>query len=173
LRLADWISFRGPEFDSAIDELWRPVTALIAGSSLIYLVLISAYLSGGFALRQFQIERLGPEVTPLLEAQRKIDSLVAERAAMKRVVDSKLAAWPMWEVATEVWAGGGVITGLSFRSGEVLISGAAPSAIKILERIAARKDVAWARFDSGTRQSAGDERFVIRMRFVGSASDER
>ena len=173
LRAEDWISFRGPEIDAAIGELWRPVAALIAGSTLLYLVLISAYLSGSFALRQFQIERLGGEVTPLLEAQRKIDALAAERAAMKQVVDSKLAAWPMWEVATEVWAGGGAITSLAFRSGDVLINGTAPSAIKILERIAARKDVAWARFDSGTRQSAGDERFVIRMRFVGSSSGER
>lgn len=173
LQPSDWVTFRSPELDAAVSELWAPMTTAIAALSLVYLLVISAYLSGGIALRKYQIERLGPEVTPLLDAQRKIDSLVVERTAMNRVVDSKLAAWPMWEVAAEVWAGGGAITNLSFRSGDVLIYGTAPSAIKILERVAARKDVAWARFDDGTRQAAGDERFVIRLRFVGGTPGER
>jgi hypothetical protein len=90
--------------------------------------------------------------------------LVTERAAMKRVLDSKIAAWPMWEVAAQVWADGGSITSLAFREGEIVVNGRAGSAIKVLEGLSRRKEVASARFDAAVRQSQGLEEFVIRLR---------
>ena len=167
LRLEDWLSFVGPELKSALHDLWKPTSVSIMGVVLLYLAVVSIYLSSGLALRQYQIERLGAEVAPLLEAQRKIDSLVGERKTIQRIVESKIAAWPMWEVAADIWSGGGSITNLSFKGGDVIISGTAPSAIKTLERLSARKDVAWARFDAGVRQSGEGELFVIRFRFAG------
>lgn len=173
LRPEDWWDFRGPEFQRAAGELWRPATAFVAGFGFLYLVMVSAYLSGALALRQYQIERLGPEVTPLLQAQRQIDSLAAERAAMKRIVDSRVAAWPMWEIAADVWADGGSLTSMSFNGGDVILNGVAPSAIKVLERLAARKGVVWARFDAGVRQSNEGQQYVIRVRLTGSVAGGR
>lgn len=169
LSAEDWWSFRGPEFQRLVGELWQPAAGLVASLVVLHLLVSSAYLSGALALREWQLERLGSEVTPLLEAQRKVDALAAERAAIKKVLDAKTAAWPMWEVAAQVWASGGSLTGLSFRDGEVVINGVAPSAIKVLEDLTARKDVSGARFDSAVRQAQDQQEFVIRLRLIGRA----
>jgi hypothetical protein len=173
LSFEDWWSFRGPEFQRVIGELWRPAAVLAAGVAIVYLGLASAYLHGTLAFRQWQLDRLGPEVTPLLAAQRRVDDLAAERASMKKVLDAKTAAWPMWEVATQVWASGGSFTAISVRDGEMVIEGRAPSAIKVLEGLDARKDVSNARFDSAVRQEDNAQQFVIRLRLVGRPKDGR
>lgn len=173
LRPDDWWSFRGPEFQRSLSELWRPILAVTACLVLVYLTAVSTYLAGAFALREWQLEELGPEVTPLLEAQRKVDLLAAERASMKSVMDRRIAVWPMWEIATQVWAAGGSFTGVSFRDGEVVIDGRAPSAIKVLESLSARKDVVSAKFDSAVRQAADQQQFVIRLRLARSPDNGR
>lgn len=173
LRPDDWWSFRGPEFQRSLGELWRPILALTASLALVYLTAVSAYLVGALALREWQLEKLGPEVTPLLEAQRKVDLLAAERTSMKNVMDRRIAVWPMWGIATQVWAAGGSFTGVSFRDGEVVIDGRAPSAIKVLETLSARKDVVSAKFDSAVRQAADQQQFVIRLRLARSRDDGR
>lgn len=173
IKLEDWWNFRGPDFHRLFRDLWRPVIAITSVIFLAYLSLASAYLSAGVAVRQLQIDRLGSEVAPLLEAQRRIDFLSSERATMRQVVESRTEVWPMWEIAAEVWAAGGAINSLTFRSGDVVITGTAPSAIKILERVAAKKTVAWAKFDSGVRQAAQEQVFSIRFRFVARPLSER
>jgi hypothetical protein len=173
LSLEDWWSFIGPEFRGIAKELWRPAAAGVAAVGLLYLLSASAYLSGALAFRQWQLDRLGPTVTPLLEAQRRVDALVAERASMRKVFDARVPAWPVWDVATEVWASGGSFTRLAFKDGELVIDGRAPSAVKVLEGLSARKDVSAARFESAVRQAGDQEQFVIRLRLNGRASGGR
>jgi hypothetical protein len=166
LGVEDWWSFRGPELQRRLRELWQPATALIGVVAVLYLGAATAYLHGTMAVRQWQLDRLGSAVTPLLAAQRRVDELAAERAAMKRILDSRVAAWPTWEIATEVWVHGGSFTSIVFKDGEVVIEGRAPSAIKVLEGLDARKDVVDARFDSAVRQVDNAQQFVIRLRHV-------
>jgi len=173
LRPEDWWSFVGPEARSIVSELWRPVSAVVVASMFLYLLAVSAYLSGALAVREWQLERLGPAVTPLLEAQRRVDALATERAEMKKILDARAPVWPMWEIATQVWLGGGPFTRLSFKEGEVIIDGRAPSAVKVLEGLAARKDVSAARFDSAVRQAGDQQQFVIRLRLDGRSDSGR
>lgn len=164
LRIEDWWSFRGIEWRVAVRESWRPVVALMATATVLYLGAVSAYFAGTMAWREFQLERLGAEVTPLLQAQREIDLLVAERGSMQSVFQTRVPAWPMWEVASTVWSAGGAITSLSFDDGAVIVNGSAPSAVKVLEAVASSKGISAAKFESGVRQSSNLQLFVIRAK---------
>jgi hypothetical protein len=167
LSAEDWWSFRGPELQRTVGELWRPTTALIAGTALLYLGIATVYLHGTLVFRQWQLDRLGAEVTPLLAAQRRVDELAAERSSMKSILEARVAAWPTWEIATQVWTHEGSFSSIAFKDGEVVIEGRAPSAIKVLEGLDARKDVSTARFDSAVRQVDNAQQFVIRLRHAG------
>ena len=173
LRPEDWWSFVGPEARGVLSELWRPLAASVSAAVVCYLLAVSAYLSGALAFREWQLERLGPTVTPLLEAQRQVDALAAERAEMQKILEARTPVWPMWEIATQIWIGGGSFTRLYFKEGEVIIDGRSPSAVKVLETLAARKDISAARFDSAVRQVGDQQQFVIRMRLEGRSSSGR
>ena len=162
LGLNDWWSFRGVEWQDALRESWRPVLALMASATVVYLSAVSGYFAATTAWREYQLERLGSEVSPLLQSQRDIDVLVAERDSMQAVFTARTPAWPMWEIASTVWSAGGAITSLSFDDGAVIVNGSAPSAIKVLEAVASSKGISGAKFESGVRQSADLQLFVIR-----------
>ena len=173
LTLDDWWRFKSPEGKRVASGLWQPVAALSAFVVLVYLGLISVYLFSAQALRERELAGLGPEVTPLLEAQRQIDVLVAERTAMQQVFESRVPAWPMWEVAATAWSSGAAITTLSFKDGEITINGSAGSAIDVLQALAKSKGVSEARFESGVRQSANEQLFVIRVKLQSGFDDGR
>jgi hypothetical protein len=170
---SDWWRFKSPEWKRLAAELWQPISALTVVSVLVYLCIVSAYLFSAQILREHELAKLGPEVSPLLEAQRQIDVLVTERASMQRVFESKVAAWPMWEVAATAWRSGAAITTLSFKDGEVTINGSAASAIDLLQALAKSEGVSEAKFESGVRQSANEQLFVIRVKLKSGLNDGR
>lgn len=161
--LADWLdSFNPAALKNAL-RLAQPLSIGLASLALIYLLIVSAYLSGMTALRNYQIEQLGPEVNGLLEKQRRLEALAGDYRGLADLTDQTLATYKIWGVITNVWQSGGSVSAVSIADGTGSLRGVAPVATDVLSQLGSEPAVRNPSFDAPVRQSGGGEEFVIKF----------
>lgn len=159
-----WLRLLRPSAVPSFDLDWKRL-ALWAGLGIGgYLLLASAYLTLTTALRERELERLGPEVQSLLDAQHAVDALQAERVGIAGLLEAQPATYRAWRVVALAWSKGAQLSALSLNEGQLTLRGSAPSATDVLGLIAAEGGVADARFSAPVRSTGdGAEEFVVTM----------
>ena len=164
-----WLRAASPDIDAGIRKHWKPVAAASAATLFAYLVLASAYLAITTKLRERELEKLGGEVSVLLEKQREVERLAREHSAIAKLLAEQKPVYVFWSLAPDVWKHDGVLLGFSYNDGRAVVRGRAKVATDVLSEIAARKDVEAAKFDTPIRlggEGMDQQEFAISLRFV-------
>lgn len=168
-----WWTLRSHVLTHQVRAFAQPAGVLVVLVGLLYLALVSAYLSGTAAWREFQLAKLGPEVTTLIAEQRAVDILAREREGLAAVMRERTPAWPVWELAAAVWRAKGAIYAINLTDERITIRCSAPVAIAVLESLRTVKGYADARFEAAVRQGGLGEEFVVTLRRVPTPSEPR
>lgn len=168
-----WASFLGPEVSDYLRQAARPAGLLVVFFLVAYVGLSSLYLWSAESLRTRELDELGPQVASLLTTQRKVDSLVAERAGLDSILLQRRPVWPVWEVLAESWRQGAGITNFSLSEGELTLRGQAPAATKVLQGLSELPGVSEARFQSAVRRTGPQEEFIIRLKMTSAVDNVR
>lgn len=161
--LRDWWSFRSRVATDHLLRFARPAALVCAVTLLVYLAVISAYLSGMQVLRQKQLNSLGTEVSTLITQQRAVDLMAKERRALAEIVSSGQPVWPVWEVAAAIWKSKGAIYSVSLADNKLSVRCSAPAATDVLEALQALRGYRNAQFASAVRQGGAGQEFVVSL----------
>ncbi len=170
VRLAGWIQSFNPALWSRVVKMTPTAVGLAAAILIVYLFASTAYLLTVKSLREKQLAALGPEVAELLRAQRDMESLSKRVNSVVTVVNSRVDSFRAWSLVPLVWDSGGVINGLAFKDGRVLIRGATADATSLLSQIS--RDTAFysVKFEAPLRESSGRQEFSIGAGLSGAKS---
>lgn len=160
-----WLRALQPGVWSRALQWLRPAAIACGASLLLYLTLFSAYLLGTTKWREYQLQRLGPEVGSLLIVQRNVDTASKEVELLAGALKSRPNSYRMWQLASAVWkTDGGALAGISFLDGEVTIRGSSALATDVLSSIGKLEGFQGAKFGAPVRQFGSREEFTIIVR---------
>ena len=168
LEPTSWFDALNPAFVQTIWRVAQPLSIALATLGLTYLLIVSGYLTGMTAYRDYQIEQLGPEVDALLEKQRRLESLGTKYQGLAELTDQSLATYKIWGLITNVWQSGGSVSAVSIADGVGSLRGTAPVATEVLRQLGSEPAIRNPSFDAPVRQSGGAEEFVIKFTLAES-----
>ena len=146
-----WLRLRRPAASAQAKVNWRAV-ATAAGIGLVaYLALASGYLLFTTHSREAKLATLGPEVESLLDAQREVDALAAQREGVQKVLAGRADTYELWRIVGIAWSKGASLNAVELRDFELTLRGSAASATEVLAALDAAPGVDGARFSAPVR----------------------
>lgn len=159
--LATWFSSIGPLAQQVLQKVSVPLVAGVVALWLSFMVLGQLYLSVTFELRQRALDRLGADVSTLLESQRKLDILVAEQDDYLEAAGKRRSVLPVWAGFDAVWKSGGLVRSAKWVDGNVSLNGASNDATTVLAVISKDELASKAQFGAAVRQGNNLQEFMI------------
>jgi len=160
----DWLRLRRPAASSQARVDWRAV-GTVAGIGLVaYLALASGYLLLTTESRETKLGTLGPEVESLLDAQREVDALAAQREGVQKVLAGQADTHELWRIVGIAWSKGANLNAVELLDFELTLRGSARSATEVLAALDVAPGVDSARFSAPVRGAkSGGEEFAITL----------
>lgn len=174
--LGAWLSLVGPLARQVLQKVTPPLAAGVAALWLTFMVLAQLYLTVTFELRQRALDRLGSDVSALLESQRKLDILVAEQDDYLEAADRRRSVVPVWAGFNAVWESNGLVRSAKWVDGKVSLNGAGNDATVVLAAISQSDLISKAEFGAAVRQGNNLQEFMVNFEtkaLPASAADGR
>lgn len=165
-----WWSMRSRVTEAHATRFLRAISVVAVLATLLYLGVVSAYLSVFSGIRERQLASLGPEVSTLAARQRSVDVMAGEIQGLARVAASVPPAWPVWEAVSTVWRSKGAVYSIALVDDVLTLRCTSPVATDTLEALAALKGYTDVRFDSAVRAGGLGQEFVVSLRRTGPAA---
>jgi len=159
--LSSWLSSVGPLAQQVLRKVSAPLVAGVVTLWLSFMLLGQLYLLVTFELRQRALDRLGADVSTLLESQRKLDILVAEQDDYLEAAGKHRSVLPMWAGFDAVWKSGGLVRSAKWVDGTVSLNGASNDATTVLAAISKDELTSEAQFGAAVRQGNNLQEFMI------------
>jgi hypothetical protein len=164
-----WASALSPDLKSWFMATRRPLLLGSAAFVILYMVLVSSYVSATLAYREAAVAEMAETVAPILKAQKRVEVLKRERNALLQLARERKPILPVWGGLDAVWRAGGLVQAVNWDEKRAAVRGRAPDATAVLAAMRKVSQIKGAGFSAAVRQESGNQEFVIQFEIDPSA----
>ncbi len=158
-----WTSALSPDLKAWFMATRRPLLVGVAAFVLIYMALVTSYVSATLTWRESSVAEMAETVAPLLKAQKRVEVLRRERSALLQLHRERKPVLPIWGGLDAVWRAGGLVQAVNWDEKRAAIRGRAPDATAVLAALRKVPQIKGAGFSAAVRQESGNQEFVIQF----------